>query len=127
MAGPFSTPVADSVPMDNDKTRTTAITESVQDFINAVCAPDNSQKPVFLANGEVNYIEFFKGPTQTIPNRLYRVDMSYDGILNPTTEAWTLYTITDNAPVDGVTVHRTVTFTHSWTAAEITKTEMVTV
>lgn len=122
MAGPFSTPVADSVPMDNDALRTSALTESVQDFINEICPADRSQKPSYLTNGELEYMEYFNGPTQVIGDRRYRVDITYDAGLNPVQEEWKMYD-----PLDGTTVLRTVTYTHSFTAADLTKTEMVTV
>ena len=117
MSGPFTYPVADSLPMDNDSSRTAAHTEDVQAFINEISPPDRSEKPIFLANGELDYIEFFEGSTQTTPFRRYRVDMTYDGDLNPTTEVWSVYD-----PIDGTTVLRIWTYTHTWVTAEITKT-----
>ena len=123
MAGPFTYPVADGLPMDNDPGRTTAITENVQDFINMMCAPDTSSTPTYLANGEVDFVEFFHGPTQIQSNRFARVDMTYNPALDPTTETWTLY---DQDLLDGTTVKRLVVFTHTWVSSEYTKTTMST-
>lgn len=121
MAGPFTYPVAQGLPMDNDPALTTAITENLQDFINSICAPDTSQAIYYLGNGEVDYVELFKGSTQTVPNRIARVDAVYDGNLNPTSETWLQY---DSS--DGTTVLRTVVFTHTWTGVDLTKTTMAT-
>ena len=92
----------------------------VQAFIDALCCPDTSQKPTYLANSDIDYVEFFKGPTQTTPNRIARVDLTYTGV-DPTTETWLLY---DSS--DGTTVNKTVTFTHVWSSNEWTSSTMVT-
>jgi hypothetical protein len=92
--------------------------------IGGVCkftVPDCSQKPDFLANGEVNYVEFYESATQTTINRRVRVDMTYDGSLNPTTEVWKYYD-----PSDGTTVLRTITLTHTWSGVDLTKSTEVT-
>ena len=62
-------------------------------------------------------MEFYDGPVQTLDKLRYRVDMTYDGILNPTQEDWVMYDL------DGTTPIRSVRFTHTWVDAEITKTE----
>jgi hypothetical protein len=94
--------------------------DNIQAFINAACPPTNSYKPTYLANGEVNFLEVFSGPTQTTPNRIARVDLTYTGD-DPTTEAWKLY---DSS--DGTTINKTVTLTHVWTANDWTSTTTVT-
>lgn len=83
--------------------------------------PDCSYKPDFLANGEVNFLEVFDGATQTTAQRRLRVDMTYDGSLNPTVEAWKFYD-----PADGTTVLRTITVTHTWSGVDLTKSTEVT-
>lgn len=59
-------------------------------------------------DGELDYEEFFYGPTQTTPNRRARVDMTYDGSLNPLTEVWKFY------DANGTTILFTYTITHTW-------------
>lgn len=83
--------------------------------------PDCSYKPVFLANGELDYLEIFEGSTQTTINRRVRLDMTYDGSLNPTVEAWKVYD-----PADGTTVLRTITITHTWSGVDLIKSTEVT-
>ena len=51
MSGPFTYPVADSLPMDNDPTRTMSPDESVQDFINSLPIDETEQE---LVNVRVN-------------------------------------------------------------------------
>jgi hypothetical protein len=99
----------------------TAVGDTLQDFINKACAPTNSQKATYLGNGEVDYVEIFSGPSQITANRVARVDMAYDGSLNPTTETWVHYD-----PADGSTVLKTHTKTHSWVGADYDKTTSVT-
>lgn len=83
--------------------------------------PDCSYKQTFLGNGELDSVEIFDGTTQTTPNRRVRVDMTYDGSLNPTLEEWKIYD-----PADGITVLRTISVTHTWSGVDLTKSEEVT-
>ena len=112
---------ADEVDFDTGTSDNNAVGDTVQDFINKACAPTNSQLASYLANGEVDYIEIFSSSTQTTPNRVARVDFTYDGNLNPTTEAWKHY---DTA--DGTTVLKTFILTHSWIGADYDKTTSAT-
>lgn len=75
----------------------------------------DSQK-IYETSGNVTAIEFFRGLTQTEPNRKARVDIFYTGD-TPTSEVWLYY---DD---DGATVKRTITLTHSWSGAALSKTE----
>jgi len=106
----------------NSATQNSAIGDTVQEFIDKACAPTNSQKPVYLGNGEVDYVEVFSSPTQITANRVSKVTMAYDGNLNPTTETWVHFD-----PADGTTVLKTHTKTHSWVGADYDKTTSVTV
>lgn len=83
--------------------------------------PDCSYKPVFLGNGELDYVEVFEGATQTTAQRRLRIDMTYDGSLNPTVEVRKFYD-----PSDGTTVLRTITVTHTWSGVDLTKSTEVT-
>lgn len=85
-------------------------------FIDGVI-PDWSNSVNYLSNGEVNYIEFFQGFTQTTPNRIARVDFTYDVNLDPSTEVWTIY------DTDGTTNLKNVTFTHTFISTDYNKTE----
>ena len=122
MAGPFTTPVADSIPLDPDPTRNTIPQEFLQEFLDRLCSPDMSQKPIYRSDGELGSNEYYKGPVQTIANRIAKVDITYDARLNPISEVWYQYD-----PNDGTTSLRTVTFTHTWVNDELVKTETVTV
>jgi len=86
--------------------------------------PACSYKPTYhisgADDGEINFLEIFKGATQTTINRIVRVDITYDGGRDPTVEAWKIY---DNT--DGTTVLRTITLTHTWVSGDITKTTEV--
>lgn len=93
--------------------------EFFQDYLNRVCGGSNSEKPTFLANGELDNIVFYSSATQVVANRIMDVQMTYDGSLNPTQEVWQIY---DTA--DGTTILKTITLTHTWVGAEITKTEV---
>lgn len=115
------TPVAKSVPFDSDVTVNDALGSSVQDFIDRISSPTISQAVTYLVNGEVDFIEFFSSATQITANRLYRVDIGYDGSLNPITETWKLY---DTA--NGTTILKTVTFTNTFSGFNLT-TETKTV
>jgi len=83
--------------------------------------PDFSFKPTYLGNGELDYVEYFEGATQTTINRRLRVDMTYDGSLNPTVETWAFYN-----PSDGTSILRTIAVTHTWTGVDLTKSAEVT-
>jgi hypothetical protein len=82
--------------------------------------PDWSEKPTYLVNGELDFLELFNGATQITANRLAKVQMSYDGSLNPTSEVWSIY------DTNGTSVLRTVTFTHSFTSYSLTNSVVAT-
>ena len=82
--------------------------------------PDCSVKPTYKADKEINFVEYFEGATQTVPNRRARVDITYTGI-DPTSEVCVIYD-----PADGTTVIKTFTWTHTWTSGELTKSTLVT-
>lgn len=82
--------------------------------------PNLTQKPSYLGNGEIDYIETFNSATQINANRILRADMTYNADINPLTEVWKIY------DTDGVTVLRTITFTYAYTGNDITNISMVT-
>lgn len=83
--------------------------------------PDCSYKYDYTVAGEVNFVEVYEGATQTTINRRLRVDMTYDGNLNPTIEAWKFYD-----PADGTSILRTITITHTWSGVDLIKSTEVT-
>ena len=87
--------------------------------------PDCSSKPGFFTSGpndgELEFMEIYEGATQTVGFRRARVDVAYDGSLNPTTETWKIYD-----PANGTTVVRTITVTHTWSGVDLTKSTEVT-
>lgn len=94
--------------------------EKIGDLI-AHIVPNFSLKPTFLANKEIEKIEYYNGATQTEINRRAIVEMTYDGNLDPTVEVWKIF---DTA--DGTTVLKTFTITHTWVSNELTKSVEVT-
>lgn len=82
--------------------------------------PDASAKVTYTVGGEIDYVEYFDGLVQTTPNRIIRVDIAYDGNLNPTTETWKYY------DTDGTTILRTITLTHSWSGVDYIDTGYAT-
>lgn len=64
------------------------------------------------------YIEMYNGFTQTTPNRICRVDLTYSGD-DLTVEALKIY-----STADGTTVLKTVTMTHTYSSGDPTKSEV---
>lgn len=67
----------------------------------------------YLANGEVDYIDYFNSNTQITANRVYKTTMAYDGNLNPTSATTVIYN------TNGTTILRTITETYSYSGADI--------
>ena len=82
-------------------------------------SPNSSIKPTFLANGDVDYIEYFDGFTQTTPNRIAKTVVAYSGN-NPATETTYIY------DTDGTTILRTIARAYTFSGYELTKVEMST-
>lgn len=93
---------------------------TVQAILNKYYGPTNSEKATYLGNGEVDFIEFFSTPTQVVANRVAKATFTYDGNLNPTSEAIQLY------DTNGTTVLKTLTFTHTFIGGDYDKTTQVT-
>lgn len=81
--------------------------------------PDDTQKPTYLGNGEIDFIEFFNSATQTTANRFAKVTLAYSGD-DPISETWVIY------DTNGTTVLRTLTITHTWSAGNLTNSAQVT-
>jgi len=108
---------AENIRIDAAAGRNSSVGITVQEFIDRQNGKDISQKPTYLGNGELDFIEFFKGPTQITANR---TTLAYDVNLNPTAETWLVY------KSDGTTVEKTIVYTHTFISADMTKTVMVT-
>lgn len=113
---------AGNVRINADSTQNSIVGKTMQEFLNRWAGKNTSQKPTYNAGFDVIYVEYFTGPTQTTPNRIAKVDVTYNVSLDPTTEVWTFYKL-DGL---GTTVEKQVTFTHTFVGADLTKTEMVT-
>jgi len=82
--------------------------------------PDATAVPTYLANGELNYIEYFNSTSAVTANRTHRVDLGYDTNLSPTSENWTIYS------TDGTTQLRTIVYSYTYSNADMTNVTMVT-
>ena len=80
--------------------------------------PDTWQRPTYLGNGEVDYIEYFNSSSFVDANRLVKVSLTYDVNLDPATEVWLIY------DTDGVTVLRTITYVHTFVTSDLTQSQM---
>lgn len=81
--------------------------------------PNASVKPTFLANGDIDFVEYFDGFTQTTPNRIAKTLIGYTGG-NPTTETVYIY------DSDGTTILRTSINTYTYSGYDLTKVETST-
>jgi len=79
--------------------------------------PDHSQKVIYSGDN-VSALEVFNGFTQTTPNRLARVDLTYTSD-KVTSEVWKIYD-----PADGTTVLRTLTTTYTYSGDDLDKSEL---
>jgi len=121
MPGPYSAPVASSVPIEEGAEDNTGVGETVQEWIDNIFGPDTSQKPTYLANQELDVVTFYKGAVQTVPNRIADATITYDANLDPITEVWRLY---DRS--NGTTVIKTLTRTQTFVATDLTNSVLVT-
>lgn len=76
--------------------------------------PNSTTKLTYLANGDLNFIEWFNSATQIVANRTARASYVYNLDLNPTTETLVIY------DVDGATILRTFTWVFTYTGLELT-------
>jgi hypothetical protein len=114
------TPASD-VSIDTLAATNSAVGSQLQDFINRLFEESESQAPTYNVNGTINHIEIFTSPTQITANRTSRVDLTYDVDLQPLTEAWKFYSLSN-----GTTILKTVTITYTWTAGVLTNQTQVT-
>lgn len=75
--------------------------------------PDTSQKVVYNAQGDVDYIEFYESASQTTGNRKVKAVITYSGS-DPVSETWSIY------DSDGTTVVETRTYSYTYTLGNIT-------
>ena len=81
--------------------------------------PNNSVKPTYLGSGDPDFIEIFSGFTQTTPNRIAKIVLSYSSGL-PTSETIFIY------DSDGTTILRTITKNYTYVSDNLTKEETST-
>jgi hypothetical protein len=83
---------------------------------------DFSEKPTYLPNGSIDFVEIFEGPTQEPPNLRARMDMTYDENFDPATETWKIF-----SPLDAISILRTKIFTYTFVNGALTKVVELTV
>lgn len=98
----------------------THLAEKLGDVLSFV-KPDFSQKVTYNGDGTINFVEWFKGATQTTINRRAKNTLAYDANLFPLTETLVIY-----SPTDGTTILRTITLTNTYTGADLTSANEVT-
>ena len=74
--------------------------------------PDSSQKVTYLANGDVDFLEFFITSIQITSNRISKCAIDYVGD-NASGEIWNVF---DN---DGTTILKTITRVYSYIGDDI--------
>jgi hypothetical protein len=112
---------ASDITLDTAPTSNTVVGVTVQEYIDRFNEPSVSESPDYNVNGTVNYIEYFSSPVQVVANRIFRVDLTYDGDLQPLTETWLAYSKTD-----GTTVLKTVAMSYTWSVGQLTNKTQVT-
>lgn len=100
-------------------TQNTLVGDDLQDALDKLNRPTVSQLPAYSGN-DLSTLTFYKNSTQTTPNRIGVVTLTYSGGV-PTSEVWQLY-----SDADGTTLLKTVTFTHTWVDYTLTNTTMST-
>lgn len=75
--------------------------------------PYTTTKVTYLANGEIDVVEYYNSDTQINANRIYKTTITYDGSLNPTTETTLIY------DTDGTTTLKTYTLTYSYSGVDL--------
>ena len=94
---------------------------TLQEVLNRLYGPTISQAPVFATDGTLTSVTYYQGPTQTTPNRVAAVNMTYDANLDPATETTILYSY-----ADGTTILKTITRTYTFTSGALTNVTKVT-
>ena len=74
-----------------------------------------SEKPTY-SGAEISQIEYYNSHTQIDANRVAKAVFTYDG-MNLTQEVITFY------KTDGVTAYKTYTLNHTYSGADLTKSE----
>lgn len=100
-------------------TTNTMVGSDLQDVLTKLNRPSVSQLPTY-SSGDVTAITFYKNSTQITANRIAAVSITYTSG-EPTSETWTLY-----SDIDGTTVLKTYTITHTWSSGNLTNTTTAT-
>lgn len=110
--------VASEVDLATAITDNAVLGASVQDFINRIYGPTNSEKATYLGNQELDYVEIFNSPSQVTENRRAKIQLAYSSD-NVSSEVVSLY------DTNGTTVLKTITLTHSYTGTDYNTTTTV--
>jgi len=73
-----------------------------------------TQKAFYLANGELDYVEYFASAEALAKDCRLKIKLNYDANLNPITETWTSY-----SALDGQTPISTRVITHVWAGDDV--------
>lgn len=112
---------AKDLPLDTAAARNTAVGSTVQEWIDRIYEESLSEKPTYNANGTISLVEFFTSASQVTANRSAQVSLTYDAQLQPATETWTFYSLTN-----GTTILKTVTIAYTFVAGQLTNKTQVT-
>lgn len=81
--------------------------------------PRTYEKATYLANGEIDYIEFFNSNTFITANRVAKISFTYDVNIDPTAEVVALY------DTNGSTILRTITWSHIFSGGDLTQSDFI--
>lgn len=109
------------VDIDTASARNSLVGKDLQQFLDVVAPKEQSQTPVFNANGTIDTITIYRSLTKNTANRLALTSFTYDAELNPITETTNLYD-----PSDGNTLLKTINITYTWVNSELTNVERTT-
>lgn len=100
----------------------TLVGSTVQEYLDRTYEAAESQLPSYAADGTVTYLEYFSSSSQVTANRIFRIDLTYNEDLEPTTETVKIYSKTD-----GTSILKTITKTYTWSNSQlISKTQVTT-
>jgi hypothetical protein len=90
--------------------------DTVQAYLDLFNGSTESQKPTYNSDGSIGNVEFYSSATQITANRIFRIDMTYNSIGEPTQEVTKIY-----SQSDGTTILKTITKVYTWTDSVLTK------
>jgi hypothetical protein len=110
--------VASEVDIATAATDNVLLGSTVQDWLNRLYGPANSQKVTYLGGGDVDFVEIFNSASQVTANRRAKILLAYSGG-KVSTETISLF------DTNGTSVLKTVTLTHSYSGDDYQSTTTV--